>query len=199
MLWKPSWAQFIPLHKRIGRGGALHDPTNLVPWRRTQRNGAALHSLGESLKPSPWIRTAAAHATPFPQQRQMARGASAAVSLDLTFKPGFDLWTGGHCGDEGRRGGSGNGDAACQGLCPGAGLAGAARPTSSRSTCCAALEALGPPVAAVHGIVDSVELRHLLPAERVVEVGEARLALAHDVGLQRGSLRLALRAPATAP
>jgi uncharacterized protein len=50
------------------------------------------------------------------------------------------------------------------------------------------LEALGPPVAAVHGNVDSAELRRLLPAERVVEVGGARIALVHDAGPRRGRL-----------
>jgi uncharacterized protein len=48
------------------------------------------------------------------------------------------------------------------------------------------LEALGPPVAAVHGNVDSAELQRLLPAERVVEVGAARIALVHDAGPRRG-------------
>jgi uncharacterized protein len=50
------------------------------------------------------------------------------------------------------------------------------------------LEALGPPVAAVHGNVDSVELRNLLPAERVAEAEGARIALVHDAGPRRGRL-----------
>jgi putative phosphoesterase len=50
------------------------------------------------------------------------------------------------------------------------------------------LEALGPPVAAVHGNVDSAELRALLPAERVVEAGGARIGLIHDAGPARGRL-----------
>jgi uncharacterized protein len=50
------------------------------------------------------------------------------------------------------------------------------------------LEALGPRVAAVHGNVDSAELRGLLPAERVVEAGETRIALVHDAGPGRGRL-----------
>ena len=33
------------------------------------------------------------------------------------------------------------------------------------------LEAIGPPMAAVHGNMDTAELRRLLPAERVVEAG----------------------------
>jgi putative phosphoesterase len=50
------------------------------------------------------------------------------------------------------------------------------------------LEALGPPVAAVHGNVDSGELRSLLPAERVVKAGEAQIAVVHDAGPGRGRL-----------
>jgi uncharacterized protein len=50
------------------------------------------------------------------------------------------------------------------------------------------LEALGPPVAAVHGNVDSGELRQLLPAERVVEADGVRIALIHDAGPRRGRL-----------
>jgi putative phosphoesterase len=50
------------------------------------------------------------------------------------------------------------------------------------------LESIGPPVAAVHGNVDTAELRRLLPAERVVDVGEARIALVHDAGPRAGRL-----------
>jgi uncharacterized protein len=50
------------------------------------------------------------------------------------------------------------------------------------------LEALGPPVVGVHGNVDSAELRRLLPAERVVNIGGARIALIHDAGPRRGRL-----------
>jgi uncharacterized protein len=50
------------------------------------------------------------------------------------------------------------------------------------------LEALGPPVAAVHGNVDSAELRSVLPAERVVEAEGARIALIHDAGPRAGRL-----------
>ena len=51
-----------------------------------------------------------------------------------------------------------------------------------------ALEAIGPPLTAVHGNVDSAELRQLLPAERVVEAGGARIALVHDAGPRAGRL-----------
>ena len=44
------------------------------------------------------------------------------------------------------------------------------------------LERIGPPLAGVHGNVDSAELRRLLPAERVVAVEQARIALIHDAG-----------------
>jgi uncharacterized protein len=59
-----------------------------------------------------------------------------------------------------------------------------------------AIEALGPPVAAVHGNVDSAELRALLPEARVVEAGEARIGMVHDAGPARGRLaRLRRRFP----
>jgi uncharacterized protein len=50
------------------------------------------------------------------------------------------------------------------------------------------LEAIGPPVVAVHGNMDTAELRRLLPAERVVEVGGARVAMVHDAGPRAGRL-----------
>ena len=46
----------------------------------------------------------------------------------------------------------------------------------------AEIESAGTPVAAVHGNVDSSELRRLLPAERVVEAAGARIGLVHDAG-----------------
>jgi uncharacterized protein len=51
------------------------------------------------------------------------------------------------------------------------------------------LEAIGPPLAAVHGNMDSGELRRLLPAERVVEAGDARIAMLHDAGPRTGRLQ----------
>jgi uncharacterized protein len=50
------------------------------------------------------------------------------------------------------------------------------------------LEAIGPPVAGVHGNVDSPELRDLLPAERIVEAGGVRIAIIHDAGPRAGRL-----------
>ena len=50
------------------------------------------------------------------------------------------------------------------------------------------IEAIGTPLAAVRGNVDSDELRRLLPAERVVEAGGARIALVHDAGPRSGRL-----------
>jgi uncharacterized protein len=47
---------------------------------------------------------------------------------------------------------------------------------------------IGPPLAGVHGNVDSAEVRRLLPAERVVSVGEARIAMLHDAGPAAGRL-----------
>ena len=50
------------------------------------------------------------------------------------------------------------------------------------------LEAIGPPVAAVHGNMDTAELCRLLPAERVVEADGARIAMVHDAGPRTGRL-----------
>ena len=50
------------------------------------------------------------------------------------------------------------------------------------------LERIGPPLMGVHGNVDSAELRRLLPAERVVAVEEARIAMVHDAGPAAGRL-----------
>jgi putative phosphoesterase len=50
------------------------------------------------------------------------------------------------------------------------------------------LEAIGPPVTSVHGNVDSAELRHLLPEERIVEAAGARIAMIHDGGPRTGRL-----------
>jgi uncharacterized protein len=58
------------------------------------------------------------------------------------------------------------------------------------------LEALGPPVAAVHGNVDAAELRERLPGARMVEAAGARIAMVHDAGPARGRLaRMRLRFP----
>ena len=46
----------------------------------------------------------------------------------------------------------------------------------------AEIEGLGPPVAAVHGNVDSAELRRALPEARVVDAAGATLAVVHDAG-----------------
>ena len=50
------------------------------------------------------------------------------------------------------------------------------------------LEAIGPPLAAVCGNVDSAELGRLLPAERMVEAAGARIAMTHDAGPRAGRL-----------
>jgi putative phosphoesterase len=58
------------------------------------------------------------------------------------------------------------------------------------------IEALGPPVAAVQGNMDSPELIRRLPAERIIDAGGARIALLHDAGPARGRLaRLRRRFP----
>jgi uncharacterized protein len=50
------------------------------------------------------------------------------------------------------------------------------------------LEALGPPVHAVHGNVDEPALRVRLPAVRLVEAGGARIVMTHDAGPADGRL-----------
>jgi uncharacterized protein len=58
------------------------------------------------------------------------------------------------------------------------------------------IEALGPPVVAVHGNIDSPELRARLPEARMVDAAGARIALVHDAGPARGRLdRMRLRFP----
>ena len=52
----------------------------------------------------------------------------------------------------------------------------------------AELEAIGPPVHAVRGNVDSAELQARLPLTRVVEAGGARVAMVHDAGPADGRL-----------
>jgi putative phosphoesterase len=61
------------------------------------------------------------------------------------------------------------------------------------------LRALGPPVEAVVGNVDEPPLRDLLPLERVVEAGEARIGMVHVPGPAAGRAeRLAARFPGCA-
>jgi putative phosphoesterase len=50
------------------------------------------------------------------------------------------------------------------------------------------LQSLGPPVAAVHGNVDSAEVRDLLPAERTVKMDALEIGMIHDAGPARGRL-----------
>lgn len=48
------------------------------------------------------------------------------------------------------------------------------------------LEALGPPVAAVHGNVDDEDVRRRLPAARMVDAGGVRVVVVHDGGPAAG-------------
>jgi uncharacterized protein len=58
------------------------------------------------------------------------------------------------------------------------------------------LEALGPPVHAVHGNVDVPALRERLPEQLELELDGARLAVVHDAGQSKGRLeRLRRRFP----
>jgi uncharacterized protein len=63
----------------------------------------------------------------------------------------------------------------------------------------AELEALGPPVLAVHGNMDDAALRQRLPARLVVEVGGLLIGMTHDPGPRAGrEERLAARFPGCA-
>ena len=60
----------------------------------------------------------------------------------------------------------------------------------------AELDAIGPPVHAVRGNVDSAELQARLPLTRIVQVEGARIAMVHDGGPAQGRLdRLRRRFP----
>jgi putative phosphoesterase len=50
------------------------------------------------------------------------------------------------------------------------------------------LEAIGPPVLAVHGNVDTPEVVERVPAERVEDVGGVRIAMVHDAGPATGRM-----------
>jgi putative phosphoesterase len=57
-------------------------------------------------------------------------------------------------------------------------------------------ESLGPPVEAVHGNVDTAELRDRLPETLEFTVGDHRVAVIHDAGPAKGRLhRMRLRFP----
>ena len=61
------------------------------------------------------------------------------------------------------------------------------------------LEALGPPVQAVHGNMDEPALQKRLPATLVVEAAGARIGMTHDPGPRAGrEVRLAGRFPGCA-
>lgn len=51
-----------------------------------------------------------------------------------------------------------------------------------------ALEAIGPPVHAIHGNVDDDAVRERLPATRVVELGTAKIGMVHEPGAGKGRL-----------
>ena len=53
----------------------------------------------------------------------------------------------------------------------------------------AEIEAVGPPVAAVHGNVDSADLRAALPEARLVDADGATIAVVHDAGPATGRLK----------
>jgi putative phosphoesterase len=50
------------------------------------------------------------------------------------------------------------------------------------------LEAIGPPLAGVHGNIDSADVRRRLPAERTVDAGGVQIGMVHDAGPSRGRI-----------
>jgi uncharacterized protein len=52
-----------------------------------------------------------------------------------------------------------------------------------------ALQALGPPVYAVRGNVDSAELQARLPLQRLLDLGGVRVGMVHDAGPSAGRLQ----------
>jgi uncharacterized protein len=50
------------------------------------------------------------------------------------------------------------------------------------------IEALGPPVAAVHGNVDSEQVRQRLPVARTVDAAGIKIGMVHDAGSSRGRI-----------
>jgi uncharacterized protein len=48
------------------------------------------------------------------------------------------------------------------------------------------LREIGPPVEGIHGNMDEPQLKHLLPKQRVVEVGDARIGMVHNPGPRKG-------------
>jgi uncharacterized protein len=58
------------------------------------------------------------------------------------------------------------------------------------------IEAIGPPLAAVHGNMDSEQVRRRLPAKRTVQAQGVRIGMVHDAGPARGRLeRMRARFP----
>src|SRR5689334_4071282 len=58
------------------------------------------------------------------------------------------------------------------------------------------LERIGPPLAAVHGNIDTEDVRSRLPAERIVDADGARIGMLHDAGPAKGRLaRMRARFP----
>jgi putative phosphoesterase len=51
------------------------------------------------------------------------------------------------------------------------------------------IEAIGPPVVAVHGNVDTADLHASLPEQRTVDAEGAQIAVIHDAGPGKGRLR----------
>jgi uncharacterized protein len=58
------------------------------------------------------------------------------------------------------------------------------------------IESLGPPLAAVHGNVDSMDVRRRVPGERTVDAAGVKIGMIHDAGPSRGRIeRMRARFP----
>ncbi|HEX6458967.1 MAG TPA: metallophosphoesterase family protein [Thermoleophilaceae bacterium] len=58
------------------------------------------------------------------------------------------------------------------------------------------IESLGPPLVAVHGNVDSMDLRRRLPGEQTVDAAGVQIGMIHDAGPSRGRIeRMRARFP----
>lgn len=75
----------------------------------------------------------------------------------------------------------------CPRICAGADLIIHGGDLSDRSVL-ELFEAIGPPVIAIHGNIDSADLCRTLPGRRTVEVEGARIGLIHDAGPKTGRL-----------
>ena len=78
--------------------------------------------------------------------------------------------------------------AECVRICTGADLIVHGGDLSDRSVL-DLFEAMGPPVVAIYGNIDSAELTRQLPQRRVIEIESVKIGLIHDAGPKTGRLK----------